>query len=259
MSETSTQTLARLTAFIQEKAPNIDLSPGSVFNELILGLESQIQNQVYNDIDAISQSQAIKDVLSSIPDTYSPVIDRIASNYNTTRNQGALSVGNIKVSVTSQLSANYTLPSNTTFTQTTLGYTYISTSAITLNSGSLVHDTTSGLYYFIIPVTATEIGLHTQLSNGAQFVINKISTIPNFVKAEAYGSFSAGLDQETDRQLITRFKNGLSVNNLLSSVSINSKLASEFTGFRGAFIADTTSPINVRSCSPEHSSLFSLM
>lgn len=243
MSETASQTLARLTAFIQANAPTIDLSPGSVLNELILGLETQIQNQVYNDIDAISAGNAISNALSSLGDTYSPIIDNIASNYNVSRNAGAYSVGNIKVYVASN-SATYTLPSGTSFTQPTLGYVYQTTDPISITSLSYTPEVSG--YSFVVPVTSTDIGIHTILTNGAPFELSTGSAIPGFTQAAAYGSFSAGVNVETDRELIARFRSGLATSNLLTSASINSYLANKYPSFTGAYIADATSPVNNR-------------
>jgi hypothetical protein len=245
MSETIAQTLARLTAFIQSSAPTLDLSPGSVFSELILGLESQIQNQVYNDIDAISTEQAISQVINSLTPTYSSIIDQIASNYNVTRIQGAAAAGNIKVFTSAQNANTYVLPSGTSFTQPALGYTYQTTSPITLNSGSFILQ--NGLYYFIIPVYATTIGIQTAVSNLAPFILNATSAIPNYVNSVAYGTFSQGINQETDQQLITRFRTGLATTNLLTAASINNQLTQLYPSFRGAYLADTTSPVNIRS------------
>jgi hypothetical protein len=243
MSETASQTLARLTAFIQANAPTIDLSPGSVLNELILGLETQIQNQVYNDINAISQGNAISFALASLADTYSPIIDNIASNYNVTRTAGAYSVGNIKAYVTSN-SATYTLPSGTSFNQPALGYTYQTTAPISITSLSYSSEVSG--YSIIVPVTSTDIGLHTILTNGAPFELGTGSAIPGFVQASAYGSFSAGVNVETDRKLITRFRSGLATSNLLTAASINNYLTNKYPSFSGAYIADATSPVNNR-------------
>jgi hypothetical protein len=250
MSETINQTLTRLTSLIQEKAPNIDLAPGSVFNELILGLESQIQNQVYNDMSDISMSQTISDVINSIVDTYSPVIDRIASNYNVTRNQGSASAGQIKVYVTAKPATDYTLLAGVSFTQSTLGYVYNTTESKTLK----IDDDTftqegEGRFYFILAVASPTVGLHTVLTNGAPFNLTSTNAIPNYIESFAHGSFSAGLDQETDKQLIARFRQGLSVGNLLSSASLNSKLTSLYPSFRGAFLTNTTSKVNKRGLS----------
>jgi hypothetical protein len=257
MPETLQQTVSRITAFIQANAPNVDIAPGSVFSELVLNLESQVQNQLYSDIDDISNLQSIQSVLSSLTPTYSPIIDAIASNYNVVRNQGSYSSGIIKVFVSTP--GNYTIQTGTVFTQPTLGYTYATTAAtyVTLNgSGNFSGTSLSNAqplqteatgYSFILPVTAQAIGQVTVLSNGTVFLLSTNSAISNFISASAFGTFSAGLNQETDQQLVTRFRNGLGVSNLLSQNSITNFLETNFSNFQDAYIADTSSPLLTRS------------
>jgi hypothetical protein len=249
MSETIAQTITRLTAFIQEKAPSVDVSPGSVFNELIVGLEGQIQNQVYNDISAISTEQAVSDALNSITDTYSSVIDKLASNYDVYRNQGGYSTGTLKVYVTAN--SNYTISAGVTFVQPNLNYTYTNLTQLSVyptsseSSPKLVAE--NGLYYFTLQVQASIIGVKSTIGNGTLFALATANQIPNFVKAIAAGAFSPGLDIETDKLLIARFRNGLGTKNLLSANSITHQLANTYPGFQSVHLADTLSPVNIRS------------
>src|ERR1017187_3516985 len=247
MSETIAQTITRLTALIKEKAPTIDLAPGSVFNELIVGLDSQVQNQVYNDIGAINAAQSINQALSSLDPTFDPVIDSIASNYSVTRNQGTKSYGTLKVYVTT--AKNYTIPANIIFIQPNLGYTYTTLSSVLIDyqSNPAVLTQEDGLYFFALTVVATDVGQKTAINSGTQFSIGNPSQILGFVKAAAQGNFNSGLDLETDKELILRFRNGLGVKNLLSQNSIGAKFSTDFAGFKAVYLADTISPINLRS------------
>ena len=245
MSETVAQTITRLTAFIQEKAPTVDVSPGSVFNELMIGLESQIQNQVYNDINSISSQQAISTALNSVTDTYSPVVDAIASNYDTYRGQGAYASGNIKVYIA--VPGTYRVVKGTQFIQPNLNYTYSTTADVTYSSVGGTIFTEGSLYYFTVNVTADVVGSKSTISNGTQFSLTNTNAIPQFVKAVALGTFSPGLDIETDKEVITRFRNGLGTKNLLSLNSITHQLASTYPNFQSAHIEDAASPVNLRS------------
>ena len=245
MSETIQQTISRITSFIQANAPTVDLSPGSVFSELLVNLEGQVQNQLFSDIDDISAVQAISTALSALGDTYSPVIDAIASNYNVYRNQGTASTGTIQIFVSNF--TNYNVASGVSFTQPTLGYVYTTSSSTSVLSSQLIAQ--NGTYYFFVPVTAQTTGQVTAISNGTQFIPNNPSQIPGFVSAQAFGAFTAGLNTETDKQLIARFRNGLGVNNLLSQNSITNQLETAYPLFQDAYVADIASPVNTRSLS----------
>jgi hypothetical protein len=249
MSETLAQTITRLTTLIKEKAPTVDISPGSVFNELIVGLESQIQNQVYNDIADISAAKSINAALSSLDNTYDPIIDSIASNYGVLRNQGRKSTGKLKVYVS--VAKNYVIPANTIFIQPTLNYSYVTESVTTIDylSDPSVLISENGLFYFTLDVVADTVGQRNTIGNGTQFNLVNTTQLPGFVKAEAQGSFLSGLDTETDKELIARFKAGLGVKNLLSVNSITSKLTDLYPSFQAVHLADSSSEINTRSLS----------
>lgn len=249
MSESLSQTVARLTSFIKANAPDVDISPGSVFSELVLNLESQVQNQVFSDISDITAANSIQKALTSLTDTYNPVIDEIASNYNTYRNQGTKSSGVIKIYVA--VSANYTIPANVVFTQPNLGYTYITTTSTSVGPSTPTPTlfAENNLYYFFVSVQAQNIGQMTVISDGTQFIMSPGSQPTRFVKALAFGAFSAGLNTETDKQLIARFRNGLGSNNLLSQNSIINKFDTLYANFQDAYLADNTSALNNSSIS----------
>ena len=249
MSETITQTITRITALIQEKAPNVDTSPGSVFSELIIGLESQIQNQVYSDINNISSGSSISAALASTVPTYNPVIDNIASNYNVIRGQGAYSNGTIKINVSNL--KNYYLPSGFTFTQPNLNIQYATIAPVNISTSASPSQiyADSGSYAFTIDVQCTIIGQQPTITNGTLFTISSLTQLPEFLSASAVGTFETGLDVESDQELITRFQQGLSVKNLLTTSGIVSKLTSTYPSFQEASLADLTSPINLRSIS----------
>ena len=247
MPETLAQTTARITSFITEEAPTIDVSPGSVFNELIIGTESQIQNQEFNDVSDVSAGNSITAALASLDDTYSPVIDAIASNYGVSRTQGAYTTGIIQVTVSTF--QNYYIPTNIVFVQPALNYSYAVSSATTISSGSLNAVSASGPWTFTIPVQALVTGQQQTVSNGTQFTLQTTGAIPQFVSAVAVGSFIAGLNVETDKELIARFRTGLSVKNLLTTASVTNSLDTLYPNFTTAYLADIYSPVNIRSTS----------
>ena len=120
MSETLDQTKARIAAFVQENAPLLDISPGSVFSELLVNTEASVQNYVKNDVLSLSAGQTIASALASSIDTYNPIVDAIASNYNIVRNSGTYSSGVIRVTVASN--NIYAVPAGTQFQQPLLGF-----------------------------------------------------------------------------------------------------------------------------------------
>ena len=251
MSETLAQTTARITQFIQENAPTVDLSPGSIFNELILSLEAQIQNNVYNDLATLSASQSVATALASLEDTYNPIMDSIASNYGVVRNQGRFATGIISVQVSA--STTITVPAGVVFLQPNLNFTYstIASQTFTTGDGSLAASILNGVttYYFNLNVQANTIGVAQTVADKTEFQLQNTSAsfIPNFISATANGAFMQGQNQETDKQLIARFKAGQSVANFSTKDAINSVLAATYPSFQSVYLADHNDPINLRA------------
>lgn len=237
MAETLTDTLTRLTAFIEQNFSDVETGPGSVISELLLKLAAQIQNTQYNTITALSQGASIKAVLDSTDTaTYSPIIDLIASNYNTTRSLGVKVTGSLKVTVTK--SVGYTFSTSLTFVQPSLRLNYTLTTGVrvsptpTVSLGELQLYSDNGLYYFILPVTAESEGPEYQLSAGTTFDVADTSYINNFVKAEAYGNFASGKSPETDKELVANIQYKLGNSRLTTASGIANRFSSLFSGFQ---------------------------
>lgn len=237
MSETLTATLTRLTAFIEQNFSDVETGPGSVISELLLKLAAQIQNTQYNTIASLSQGAAIKAVRESTETaTYSPIIDLIASNYNTTRSLGVKVAGRIKVTVSEQV--GYTLRTGLTFVQPSLGLNYKLTTDVRISAtpsatlGELQLYSDNGLYYFILPVLAENEGAAYQLSSGTTFDVAEQSFITKFVKAEAYGNFASGKSPETDKELVANIQHKLGNSRLTTAGGIANRFSAMFPGFQ---------------------------
>jgi len=251
MAELIQDTVNRLTAFISENYADVDVSPGSVLNELLIKLSATIQNQQYNYISDMSQGRAISQVLSSEVDTYLPIVDLIASNYNTTRSVGKKVTGSIKVVVSSP--NTYAFTDRLTFIQPALGLRYKIPRNVSIDvdpdpaRGELPIYSKNGLHYFILPVVAENVGVEYQVSAGTVFSVVAPYFINNFVKAEAYGNFSSGLPIDTDKQLIAKFKHTLGSSRFESAAGIANRIKQDFPSFQTLSIVGANDPEMLRS------------
>ncbi|HEY8400053.1 MAG TPA: hypothetical protein VIK89_02255, partial [Cytophagaceae bacterium] len=132
MAESIEETRLRIEEFIKEIDPYADISPGSVLSELLVKLAATLHNPIKNDIDELNQASNISAVLESPEDTYSPIIDKIASNYGVTRGQGSKSVGKLKVTVAGL--RTYHLPAGFTFYQPVLKLNYLTSTKYRVTS-----------------------------------------------------------------------------------------------------------------------------
>lgn len=242
MSESYDQTVVRLQTFAKEVAPYADLAPGSVLSELIIKLSATLQNPVKAETDALNQANSIKDVINSTEDTYSEIIDEVASNYNVVRNEGNKSTGQVKVYV-KELKPSYLEP-NFSFVQPAINTTYVVTQAWTVTTKTdpdellpdeLLIKHEGDLLYFVVPVIATDVGPQYQLQNetvlelGPNMKLNNYDTVNG---SKTYGAFSSGKARETDKELVARFQSGLSVRNLTSPNAINAVLRARWPSIK---------------------------
>lgn len=238
MAETIKSTASRLEAFISQNYSDIETAPGSVIHELLIKLAAAIQNEQYNRITELDQGNSIKAILDSTVESYSPIMDEIASNYNVTRGTGSKSLGKVKV-VVSDISGYIFQQYSIAFTQPSLGLNYVLTGAsrVSINPSIVLNETQlheeNGMYYFILDVEAADVGAEYQLSSGTPLDVNADGFIANFVRAEAYGNFSSGTPIETDRQLVAKIKHSLGNSRLESPAGIANKFRESFPGFQG--------------------------
>lgn len=236
MSETLENTVARLATFVAENYSDIETGPGSVINELLIKVAAATQNKQYNLISDLAQSNTISSVLSSDVDTYSPILDAVASNYNTVRHQGFKVKGKLKITVSSD--AAYVFRAGFKFLQPALNLEYSLVNELRVSSepdpvlDELQLFSDNGLYYFIVDVEASDVGAEYQVSSGTVFALYPKNFISGLVKIEAYGSFSSGASTETDRELVMRFKSSLGNTRLESAAGIANNFKNTFAGFQ---------------------------
>lgn len=245
MSESVADTQQRLEAIIKETYPLVDIGPGSVFSELVTKLAATAQNPIKNDVDTLNSSNAVVEALESIEDTYNPIIDGVASNYNTYRNQGIKSAGTLKVTMAQN--RTYFIADNLRFSQPALGLEYVTTAEYTVKADAtgaseLPLYSEGEFYYFLLPVEATEVGAVYQVSAQTIFILSNTSDLANFVEAKAYGNFTTGLPLETDKQLIARFQSSLTNKSLLAEKSIRARLFDLYPSFQDISVVGANAP-----------------
>jgi len=238
MSETIQDTQTRLAAFILENNPNADVGPGTVLSELVVKLAATAQNGIYNDVQALEAVSAVQTALASTVPTYTiPLIDNIASNFLTTRYQGKVSGGILKVTVAAG-NRGYTIPSGTLFVQPTINLQYQTSQTYTVVTGTpgsstelpLLTDGTT--FYFLLPVSATAAGSQYQVSSGASFSVVGTSNLSNIVSIVSYGAFTSGLPQDSDQVLLAKMQTNITNLSLTSSKAIAATILQAFPDFQ---------------------------
>ncbi len=242
--ETLVQTQERLVAFIQEYCAQpsvnllVDLSPGSVLNELLIKLSAALHQQLQTTIAASTPVASVKAALDATADTYSEAIEQVASNYNVTRDLGSQVIGTVKLQV--EASRVYYLGNSFQLVHPGSGAVYTTSKSYRVDPSAtedLPNDGILRLYkegsrwYFLLPVQSVDTASSVSVPHNSALVLNDANTtLPGYVdgSARAFGNFSGGRAKETDRQLISRFQSGLSARGLLSPQSMQSVLPEVF-------------------------------
>jgi len=230
-------TVARLVAIIEQSAPDVDVSTGTVLRELLIKLAATLHTEQYNLIETLSLAKSIGQVTESPEDTYSLVLDQIASNFNLTRLPGSFVQGVLKLTVAN--SAGLNLSKGAKFVQPALGLTYTVTSDIRARTepdtslGETQLFNLGGIFYALIPVVAEAVGGKYQIPNATALTPGDDVYVSGFVKAEAFGNFTSGTSKETDKELVVRIRRRLGVQSLQSESGIENHFSTTFPSFRG--------------------------
>lgn len=251
MAETIQYTADRLAAFISQNYADIETGPGSVISELLIKLAAALQNEQYNNIATLNQGKSISSVMDSTTDSYSPVMDLIASNYNTIRSTGVQVSGKLKITV--DRINNYSFNAGFVFTQPALNLNYtlinsvrVSTTPTTaLNEVQLYES--QGFYYFILDVMAESVGPEYQVASGTVFTVAAENRLTGFVSATAYGNFTSGKAPETDKELIGKIKSNLGNTRFESAAGIANNFGKTFAGFQSLSVCGANDAEMVRS------------
>ena len=251
MAEPLQDTVSGLTAFIEQNYTDVETGPGSVISELLVKLAAAVQNEQYNTMESLSQGNSITAALASAADTYSPIIDAVASNYSASRKGGVKVTGKLKVTLSSP--NEFSFRAGFAFLQPALNLKYLLARnvRVSANPSAALQETQlysdQGFYYFLVDVVAENVGAEYQVSSGTTFSVPAPGVIGSLVKAEAYGNFTSGSSIETDKQLIARAKDAIGTTALVSANGIANRFAIEFPGFQSLSVCGSNDPEMVRS------------
>lgn len=162
-------------------------------------------------------------------------VDKLLSNYYTSRQNATVSFGNLLVSVSS--AAVLSIGSGARFVAGS--YTYQTTQAFRVYrsdqrtedqaNGILVFtERTDGNYEFLLPVQSVDTGSTTVLARGT--VVTPSSQIPNLVSAQAAEDFLGGLDASTNADLVSLAADGITPRIFAGYRHIESTFQTQFSG-----------------------------
>lgn len=222
---------ALIAESISARQPSLDLSPSSTLYDLLVrpAAIEYLNNRAMSE--AIQATQSLQGVKENPELASDDVVNAILSNFSLSRKAGSLATGSVRVNVSRNVI--YSIPSGQIFTSS-LGAEF-QTPGVYLamadpSDGDLLlqaADSQNDQFFFILPLTAVEIGVNSQIANNVE--LTPKAAIANFISAYSFGSFTGAVDQETNDQLIARIPEAMSAKNRVSRASLSSELKTQFS------------------------------
>ncbi len=219
-----------IEAAIRENYPNVSVRKGTVIKELLAAISSMGYAEINRRQEEFRATQSLKDVGENTTTVDDSVVDAILSNIFITRKDGSAARGTLKVQTISNRSRG--IPQDTTFvtgndlefvTETDLIAEVTTTSA---NSIPIREDGATGLFFFLVPVIAAEVGDEYSIPQDTQ--VENTTLGSDVVLITAFADFSEGKPQETTEELIERSRSAITVRDLVTEKAIKTVLADSF-------------------------------
>jgi hypothetical protein len=214
----------------------LDTRAGTVLRDLLVDPSAAIDGVVAGQIEEVRKSSSLmrlKEAQEAGESVDQEDINAILTNFNIKSASGTSAKGIIKV-VVSDGSIAYSIPEGSIF-RTVGGLEFavdqqtvaarFDMSDVGVVSTTRLYEGAAG-YFFLVPVTATAIGVAGNIAHGTALTPN--SQISAFVMAEAYKDFDGGSDSQSLSATIDSIPSGLSIRGFVNKNAVEGMLRSEF-------------------------------
>lgn len=210
---------------LQKSHPGISLRRGTVLRELLVRPIAEVYAACTHRVDDSMRARSLKTLKESGMATNEEV-DAILSNFSMSLYRGRNASGYLFVQVSDDMS--YNVPEDTVFTSAdglefVLSRTYVATSADISGDGYLkLKKTDNGLYYFLLPVEASEPGSQYEVEAGVRF--DTSFEFNGLVAITSYSKFHGGIDGQTVDEAIDNLESAVSIRGFDSRNAIEATL-----------------------------------
>jgi len=222
---------AYLTQFLAEEYPSMDLSVGGVYHDLLLQTAAIFHALNVQLMDQLRRSMSLAEIEADPTLADDEQVDNLLSNYLITRDDGALSAGNVVLIFT--MRQNLSISAGTQFTTNGLIFattaTYVgvlSEDQVSSTYQRVMTDLGNGTMSMLVPVQAAEVGPEYNISQGTQFTVSPAPA--SLILAYAEADFVDGAAVETNEELISRVQDGISAKILSGRGNIESLFRTNF-------------------------------
>lgn len=218
-----------IRTFLQTEFPNMDLSDGRVLYELLLTPSAYVTALNDQQMDNLRRNMSLQEIVDNPSIAEPESVDRILSNFNITRKEGAKAAGSVTIVLTNN--ASTVVAAGAVFTYNGLNFITANTYIGTTNSTDFeyarpIRTLSSGSYAFTIPVEAELVGSAYSVKKNTTLAWSSPSS--NYVTSYAEADFTGGTDDETNEELLNRMQNGISAKIMSGRANIEALIKEEF-------------------------------
>jgi len=220
--------------------PSIDVRAGALRALVVLPAASLFES-ARAAFRAAARHSNLADVLAGEGALDRLLLDQLAANYKVSRRQGAIASGRLRL----EFSAPLSLTIGRTDVFEANGMLFVPDKTYTVSAGSpsdnLAVETfqpvpnTSGYVFVDIGVVAVTEGINGNLAKGTEVELVR-KNLHRFVRAYVTETFTGGLDNESNHDLIQRMVHGISAKVLSFRTNMQASLLEVFPDIRDSSI-----------------------
>jgi len=220
--------LLKLTTELSAENPTLDLKRG-VFHDSVLYYHGVLESALRENLARYQSARSLQQIEADPTLADDTTVSDVLSNWGITRTEGTQAKGEVTIVVSK--STSVTIGAGSTFEADGMSYTsntgYTSTAnsaAVATENDRLMTQLGDGNWEFTIFVTAVDSGSEAKLKANKLLVPD--SSITNYVTSFATADFSAGIDTETNTELVNKLQDGISAKALSNRVNMRALLRS---------------------------------
>jgi hypothetical protein len=201
-----------LTSWVQTNYPDIDVSVGSVFHDLLLAPAIAFRALELTDIDNVRNSQSLLQVSSDPNLASNEIVDNIMSNFNVVRIEGSPTTGVVMVKLDRDVTT--IIPQTAVFTFGSFQYsptaTFTAVSSVSLvdsDTDRLITQQPNSDFFVTIDVVASAAVDGDSLKKNTELTFSNLSQ--NIIGIVAYSDFKSGVLTEDNVAIIDRLQDGI--------------------------------------------------
>lgn len=227
--------------------PTLDVRKGTALRDLLIAVAAQLAAINSGNYDHLTELMTLQaNAIATAEDT--ELVENILTNFEVQRRTGVSASGRAVVYV--NVVRDYFMPAGVAFAADAL--TFSLASAVSVDSTGdplaeyqLQSAETPGLYYFVVPVTASQPGTASNLPEGTELTTS-VNLGTGVVGSSVYEAISGGTDTETTEELLARLPQSVAYKSFVSPASIAAALHAQFPALKDVSVVGMGSPEMLR-------------